>query len=116
MPNPDVAPLFARAAAHGIAISFGYAEKNPAGEHFNSSILTDRQGKIIGKYRKIHLPGHAEFDPQRTHQHLEKRYFLPGDLGFPVFHAQDGLIGMCICNDRRWPEPTASWGCRGLRW
>jgi predicted amidohydrolase len=114
MPNPDVAPLFARAAAHGIAMSFGYAEKTPAGEHFNSSILTDRQGQIIGKYRKIHLPGHAEFDPERTHQHLEKRYFLPGDLGFPVFHAQDGLIGMCICNDRRWPETYRVMGLQGV--
>jgi predicted amidohydrolase len=114
MPNPGVAPLFEKAAAHGIAISFGYAEKTPDGQHFNTSILTDQQGAVIGKYRKIHLPGHAEFDPLRTHQHLEKRYFLPGDLGFPVFHAQGGLIGMCICNDRRWPETYRVMGLQGV--
>lgn len=114
MPNADAAPLFEKAAAHGIALSFGYAEKTPAGEHFNTSILTDRLGKITGKYRKIHLPGHVEFDPERTHQHLEKRYFAPGDLGFPVFHALDGLIGMCICNDRRWPETFRVMGLQGV--
>jgi len=114
MPNPEVAPLFEKAAAHGIAISFGYAEKTPEGQHFNTSILTDQQGAILGKYRKIHLPGHVEFDQERTHQHLEKRYFLPGDLGFPVFHAQNGLIGMCICNDRRWPETYRVMGLQGV--
>jgi predicted amidohydrolase len=75
MPNPDTRPLFDRAREHEIAISFGYAELTPEGRHFNTSILTDRAGRIVGKYRKVHLPGHAEFDPDRTHQHLEKRYF-----------------------------------------
>ena len=59
---------------------------------------------IIGKYRKVHLPGHSEYDPSRDFQHLEKRYFLPGDLGFPVYRSMRGILGMCICNDRRWPE------------
>lgn len=114
MPGPDTAPLFERAARHGVAISFGYAELTPEGQHFNTSILTDRTGAIIGKYRKIHLPGHAEYDSTRSHQHLEKRYFLPGDLGFPVFHALGGLIGMCICNDRRWPETYRVMGLQGV--
>src|SRR5215469_10637699 len=35
----------------------------------------DRDGRIVGKYRKVHLPGHSEYDPQRAFQHLEKRYF-----------------------------------------
>jgi predicted amidohydrolase len=52
----------------------------------------------------VHLPGHAEYDPERKWQHLEKRYFEPGNLGFPVWRALDGNLGMCICNDRRWPE------------
>lgn len=114
MPSQETAELFARAGRHKIAISFGYAEKTPEGQHFNTSILTDRSARIIGKYRKIHLPGHVEFDPERTHQHLEKRYFEPGDLGFPVFHALGGLIGMCICNDRRWPETYRVMGLQGV--
>jgi predicted amidohydrolase len=104
MPNAATQPLFDRAAEHGIAISFGYAELTPEGRHFNTSILTDKTGAIVGKYRKVHLPGHAEYDEERAFQHLEKRYFEPGDIGFPVWRALGGNIGMCICNDRRWPE------------
>ena len=104
MPNAVTRPLFERAARHGIAISFGYAELTPEGRHFNTSILTDRSARVIARYRKVHLPGHAELDPERAHQHLEKRYFEPGDLGFRVWPALGGHLGMCICNDRRWPE------------
>ena len=114
MPGADTAPLFTRARQHGIAISFGYAELTPEGRHFNTSVLTDSEARIVGKYRKVHLPGHAEFDSGRTHQHLEKRYFEPGDLGFPVFRALGGLIGMCICNDRRWPEVYRVMGLQGV--
>ena len=47
-------------------------------------------GEVVLKYRKVHLPGHAEYDPVRRVQHLEKRYFEPGDLGFPVIRAPVG--------------------------
>ena len=62
MPSAATRPLFERAAAHSIGMNFGYAELTPDGHHFNTSILVDRDGKIVGKYRKVHLPGHAEFD------------------------------------------------------
>ncbi|HEX2338293.1 MAG TPA: N-carbamoyl-D-amino-acid hydrolase [Hyphomicrobiaceae bacterium] len=114
MPNAAVRPLFERAARHGMGMNFGYAELTPDGRHFNTSILVDRRGSIVGKYRKVHLPGHAEFDPQRSHQHLEKRYFEPGDLGFPVWRSMGGIFGMCICNDRRWPETFRVMGLQGV--
>ena len=114
MPNAATRPLFERAARHGMAMSFGYAELTPDGHHFNTAILTDKRARIIGKYRKVHLPGHAEFDPQRSFQHLEKRYFEPGDLGFPVWRTLGGVIGMCICNDRRWPETYRVMGLQGV--
>jgi predicted amidohydrolase len=114
MPNPATQPLFDRARQHNIAISFGYAELTPQGRHFNTSIMTDRAGNITGKYRKVHLPGHSEFDPDRTHQHLEKRYFEPGDLGFPVWRNMDAWMGMMICNDRRWPEAYREMGLQGV--
>ena len=114
MPNAATQPLFDAAKKHGIAISFGFAELTPDGHHFNTSILTDKSGAIVGKYRKIHLPGHTEYDPERTHQHLEKRYFEPGDLGFPVFATEGGIFGMCICNDRRWPETWRVMGLQGV--
>jgi predicted amidohydrolase len=112
MPSAATRPLFERAARHGIAMSFGYAELTPDGRRFNTAILTGRDGRIVGKYRKVHLPGHSEFDPARSFQHLEKRYFEPGDLGFPVWRALGGILGMCICNDRRWPE---TWRVLGLQ-
>ena len=114
MPNAAVRPLFERAARHGMGMNFGYAELTPDGRHFNTSILVDMRGSIVGKYRKVHLPGHAEFDPQRSHQHLEKRYFEPGDLGFPVWRTMGGIFGMCICNDRRWPETFRVMGLQGV--
>ena len=114
MPNDAVRPLFERAAKHEMAMCFGYAELTPDGHRFNTAILTDRAGQIVGKYRKIHLPGHAEFDPERTHQHLEKRYFEPGDLGFPVWRNLGGIIGMAVCNDRRWPETYRVMGLQGV--
>jgi len=114
MPSAATRPLFERAAENRIGLSFGYAELTADGHHFNTSILVDRDGKIVGKYRKVHLPGHSEFDPERAFQHLEKRYFEPGDLGFPVWRTMDGIVGMCICNDRRWPETYRVMGLQGV--
>lgn len=114
MPGVATALLFERAKALNMAISFGYAEKTADGQHFNTSILTNTQAEIIGKYRKIHLPGHSEYDDNRAFQHLEKRYFLPGDLGFPVWRNLGGIMGMLICNDRRWPEAYRVMGLQGV--
>jgi N-carbamoyl-D-amino-acid hydrolase len=114
MPNPAVRPLFEKAAEDKIAISFGYPELTPGGRRFNTSIMIDRDGRMVGKYRKVHLPGHADYDPQRAFQHLEKRYFEPGDLGFPVWRTMGGILGMCICNDRRWPETYRVMGLQGV--
>ena len=114
MPNAAVQPLFDRAKQHSIAMNFGYAELTPDGHHFNTAIMTDRDSNIVGKYRKVHLPGHVEYDTERSHQHLEKRYFEPGDLGFPVWRNLGGIIGMAICNDRRWPETYRVMGLQGV--
>jgi predicted amidohydrolase len=114
VPGPDTAPLFERAREYGIGMYVGYAEITPQGQHFNTAILTSPDGSIIGKYRKVHLPGHDEYDTERAFQHLEKRYFEPGDLGFPVWHSQGGIMGMCICNDRRWPEVYRVMGLQGV--
>lgn len=114
MPNPSVAPLFELAKSKRVGFYLGYAEVTPDGHHFNTSILVDREGQVVGKYRKVHLPGHDAFDPERAFQHLEKRYFEPGDLGFPVWETMGGRMGMCICNDRRWPETFRVMGLQGV--
>ncbi|MEC8871100.1 MAG: N-carbamoyl-D-amino-acid hydrolase [Pseudomonadota bacterium] len=117
MPNADTEPLFDAAARAGIAFYLGYAElinNNDTTRRFNTSILVDQAGEIVGKYRKIHLPGHREHEPDFPFQHLEKRYFETGDLGFPVFNTLNTTLGMCICNDRRWPETYRMLGLQGV--
>lgn len=104
MPNPAVQPLFDEARRLGIGFHLGYAELTSDKRRFNTAILVDPNGRIAGKYRKIHLPGHAEHKPDAPFQHLEKKFFEVGDAGFRVFTLGQTRIGMCICNDRRWPE------------
>src|SRR5437016_6532268 len=113
MPNAATRPLFERAARHQMAMSFGYAELTADGHHFNTCILTDKSARIVGKYRKVHLPGHSEFDTERAFQHLEKRYFEPGDLGFNVWRALGGIFGMAVCNDPRSPATYRVLGLQG---
>ena len=115
LPSKQTAPLFKVARELGVGFYLGYGElfHDEAGRkrRFNTSVLVDDGGAIVGKYRKVHLPGHAEYEPERPWQHLEKGYFEPGDLGFPVWRSMGGNMGMCLCNDRRWPE---TWRVMGL--
>jgi predicted amidohydrolase len=107
MPSPETQPLFDEARKLGIGFYIGYAElTEEAGRtrRFNTAILVGPDGSIVGKYRKIHLPGHADHKPKAAFQHLEKKYFEVGDLGFRVWRYMDTITGMLICNDRRWPE------------
>ena len=95
MPGPAVRPLFDAARRLRIGFHLGYAElAYEAGRkrRFNTAILVGRDGAVIGKYRKIHLPGHVEPRPGAPFQNLEKRHFEVGDLGFPVWEAFGGRI------------------------
>ncbi|MEO8739166.1 MAG: N-carbamoyl-D-amino-acid hydrolase [Casimicrobiaceae bacterium] len=117
MPNAATQPLFDCARELGIGFYLGYAElalEHGIARHYNTAILVDSRGSIVGKYRKIHLPGHNEHEPWRPFQNLEKRYFDVGNLGFPVFRAFGGILGMAICNDRRWPETYRVMGLQGV--
>ena len=118
MPNPAVQPLFDRARALGVGFYVGYAELTSDGQRFNGSILVDRDGEIFGRYRKVHLPGSVEPRADAAYQQLEKRYFEYGDLGFPAFRAgpdwRHAIMGMMICNDRRWPEGWRVLGLQGV--
>ncbi|WP_284260553.1 N-carbamoyl-D-amino-acid hydrolase [Bradyrhizobium iriomotense] len=116
MPGPETQPLFDLARELGIGFCIGYAEltiESDVVRRHNTSILVDKSGAIISKYRKVHLPGHAEHEPWRRFQHLEKRYFQPGS-GFGVVDAFGGIVGMAICNDRRWPETYRVMGLQGV--
>ena len=121
MPGPATQRLFEAARTLAIGFYFGYAELAHEGaraRHFNTSILVDKRGAIVAKYRKIHLPGHAEHEPWRPFQDLEKRYFQVGNLGLPVvrvaFGEFQGLYGMAIGNERRWPETYRVMGLQAV--
>ena len=104
IPSKETQPLFDEAKKLGIGFYIGYAELTPEKRRFNAAILVAPDGRIVGKYRKVHLPGHADHKPKAAFQHLEKKYFEVGDLGFRVWRFMDAIAGMLICNDRRWPE------------
>ena len=117
MPGPETRPLFEVAKELGVGFYIGYAElaeEDGRMRRYNSSILVAPDGRFIGRYRKIHLPGHSEHLPNAPFQHLEKRYFDVGNEGFKVWRAFGGIVGMCICNDRRWPETFRVMGLQGV--
>jgi len=114
MPSPVTAPLFDEAKKLGIGFCLGYAELTAKGERFNTQILVEKDGSVVAKYRKVHIPGHEENEPDRAFQHAERYYFTPSNEGFGVWKAFDARVGMMICNDRRWPESYRVMGLQGV--
>ncbi|KAF4625340.1 hypothetical protein G7Y89_g12826 [Cudoniella acicularis] len=131
--SPNAKSLFDEAKKLGVDISVGFAERTASGEGYNTSVyFSAKKEEIIAKYRKVHLPGTKEpFENPDAVNQLEKRYFQPGNLGFKAFRTPDlvpdalkkgdgkaeqgrgdPIMGMMICNDRRWAE---GWRCYGLQ-
>lgn len=114
MPSAATEPLFESARRRGVGFSLGYAELTAEGRRFNTQVLVDESGSIVGRYRKVHIPGHTGHEPGRPFQHAERHYFEPGEEGFGVWDAFGGRVGMMICNDRRWPESYREMGLQGV--
>ena len=114
MPNDATRPLFDEARRLGIGVHLGYAELTPDGHRYNSAIVVERDGRVVARYRKVHLPGHEEPEGWRPFQHLERKHFEPGPDGFHAARAFDGVIGVALCNDRRWSETYRVLGLQGV--
>jgi predicted amidohydrolase len=114
MPGAETQPLFDTAKELGVGFAIGYAELTDDGHRYNTTILVERDGSIVGKYRKTHIPGHEENEHWRAFQHLERRYFEESSEGFHVWDAFGGRIGIATCNDRRWPETYREMGLQGV--
>ena len=119
MPNSETQPLFDAAKELGVGFSLGYAElteRDASGKQrrFNTTIIVERDGTIVGHYRKVHIPGHEDHEPWRQFQHLERRYFEESNEGFKVYEAFGGIVGQATCNDRRWPETYRVMGLQGV--
>ncbi len=113
MPNRHTKPLWDEARRLGVGFSLGYAAKSGDGHRHNVYHLVDSEGNTVGIYRKVHVPGHAEPEPDRPFQHAERHYFEPG-AEFGAWRAFGGVIGMAICNDRRWSETYRVLGLQGV--
>ena len=109
VPPKALEPLLRRAAAARVAVHVGFCEK-ANGRYFNTALLTDRDGRLCGTFRKIHLPGTKA--PDGFAQVFEPYYFAHGDTGYRVFDCAGARMGVAICQDRRYPE---SYRCLALQ-
>lgn len=100
--------LMRQAKDHGcdLVVFPALAVEGGHSHHFNTAITVDGAGRIVGKYCKIPLPRHREHEPRRAFQQFEKRHFETGNLAFNIFRAFGGILGMAICNARRWPQAS----------
>lgn len=113
MPNRHTKPLWDEARRLGIGFALGYARLGENGQRHNVYHLVDQHGETVNVFEKVHIPGHAEHEPWRRFQHAERHYFTPGD-DFPVSDAFGGIVGMALCNDRRWSETYRVMGLQGV--
>ncbi len=110
IPPKALEPLLRRAKEAGIAVHVGFCEKAD-GQYFNTALLTDRDGRMVGTFRKIHLPGTKAADGFA--QVYEPYYFAHGDTGYKVFDACGAKVGIAICQDRRYPESYRALALQG---
>jgi N-carbamoyl-D-amino-acid hydrolase len=110
IPPKALEPLLRRAKEARIAVHVGFCEKAD-GKYFNTALLTDRDGRVVGTFRKIHLPGTKAADGFA--QVYEPYYFAHGDTGYKVFDACGAKVGIAICQDRRYPESYRTLALQG---
>ena len=114
MPSAATQLLFDEAKRLGVGFCLGYAHIDDAGHRWNVQTLVERDGSIVATYKKTHIPGHEHHEPERPFQHAERYYFEPSPDGFGVWRAFGSIVGMAICNDRRWPETYREMGLQGV--
>lgn len=96
IPGPTSERFAQAAKAHGVVLVTSLFERRAAGLYHNTGVVFDNDGRIAGKYRKMHIPD----DPA----YYEKFYFTPGDLGFEPIQTSVGKLGLLVCWDQWYPE------------
>jgi len=96
IPGPTTAAFQKIAKKHRVVIIASLFEKRASGVYHNTAAVIDADGKLLGIYRKMHIPD----DPL----YYEKFYFTPGDLGFKAWQTKFGKVGVLICWDQWYPE------------
>jgi beta-ureidopropionase len=104
--GPTVSRMREVAREHGIVLIVPWYEEEQSGVYYNTACVIERDGTILGKYRKTHIP-------QVGPCFWEKFYFKPGNLGYPVWDTSVGRVGLIICYDRHFPEVARELGLKG---
>ena len=107
LPSPTTLRMQELAGELGIVLVVPVYERTLPGLLFNSAVVFDADGSDLGLFRKNHIPDAPLY--------LEKYYFTPGDLGWPVFHTRFGVIGVAICWDEWFPEASRILGLNGAQ-
>lgn len=105
IPGPTIDLMQEVARKHDVVLIVPIYEREMAGVYYNTAVVIDADGAILGKYRKNHIP--------QVNNFWEKFYFRPGNLGYPTFQTQYARIGVYICYDRHFPEGARALGLNG---
>ena len=106
--GPTVETMRRLAREHEIVLVVPFFEREFEGVFYNTAVVIDADGTVLGKYRKTHIP-------QVGPIFWEKYFFKPGNLGYPVFDTRVGKVGVFICYDRHFPEPARMLGLKGAQ-
>lgn len=96
IPGPSSERLSEVAAETGVVLVGSLFERRAPGLYHNTAVVFERDGRMLGRYRKMHIPD----DPG----YYEKFYFTPGDLGFEPIDTSVGRLGLLVCWDQWYPE------------
>ena len=107
IPGPTTAKLAKVARQHDVVLVASLFERRAAGVYHNTAVIFDKDGSIVGKYRKMHIPD----DPL----YYEKFYFTPGDLGFQTHKTTGGNCGVLVCWDQWFPEAARLTALQGAQ-
>ena len=107
IPGPTTAALGRLARKHRVTIIGSIFEKRSPGVYHNTAAIIGPNGRLVGKYRKMHIPD----DPL----YYEKFYFTPGDLGFQSFPTKRANIGTLVCWDQWYPEGARLTALKGAQ-
>lgn len=109
--NRYLGAVLERAGKLGVATVVPFGERDGI-QLFNAAVVADARGHVVGRYRKIHIPGAFPL-PDRGALVFEKLYFTPGNLGYPVMDLGFAKIGVQICYERNFPEGYRILALRG---
>jgi N-carbamoylputrescine amidase len=105
--GPSLGRMRDVARTHEIAVVCPFFEEGEEGGFYNTAVVVDAGGEILGRYRKIHVPQIPLWE--------EKYYFAPGNLGFPVFRTKFATLGVQVCWDNFFPEGSRILALKGAQ-